>query len=807
MTAVRMLGYDSIEDIKTLDLNENAVSDFSRKKFKRLMEKYGKIQGIEVRWQKKDGTYIYVRENSVAVRNTKGKIIYYDGTIEDITARKIAEEALQRQTNILNIMMDTIPHPIYYKDINGYYLGCNIAFAKEAGLPKNKIIGKKVSEVAPKDFIDKYVEMDKELLEKGGSQSFKYKIRSHDGYIKDVFFNKTIFYNTDGTKGGLVGIYFDITALEDAEKHMHESEKKYHDLFENANDMIVIFEPDNEIVLDVNPKACEIFGYNYKELVGVSLKKLTKDVERGEKTIKSIMEQGRFKNYETAYIKKDGSIINMYANASVVDINGKKCILSISTDITELKNTVRALNDSETKFRTLYDSANDGIFLIKDYKIVDCNSKCMKIFDCKKEDLIGAYPFDLNFSPEFQDDGNSSEVKAKKYIDIALSGDSFSFEWKHKHLGGTVFDTEISLNKLQIGEDFFIQAILRDITERKQGEAEILKLSRAVRQSTASIMITDTNGKIEYINPKFCEITGYSPEEVLGRPTNIVKSGEMSDSYYEDLWNTIKSGKEWIGEFLNRKKNGELYWASSLISPIKNEKGDTINYLAISEDITEKKNKDEQLKNSLREIEVMLKEIHHRVKNNLQVILSLLKLQSEYITDERALEYFKVSEDRIKSMAMIHELLYGSENFSNINFYDYMKELASYLSLTYTTSDKDITIGLNIKDVYLSIDTAVPCGLLINELLTNAFKHAFKGRNSGKVDISMRLLIPDEVELIIKDDGIGFPLDVNVSDTKTLGLQLVTALVEQINGNLELSIEQGTKFRIVFPQNIYEKRL
>jgi len=155
--------------------------------------------------------------------------------------------------------------------------------------------------------------------------------------------------------------------------------------------------------------------------------------------------------------KKDGSIINMYANASLVDITERKCILSISTDITELKNTVRALNDSETKFRTLYDSANDGIFLIKDYKIVDCNSKCMNIFDCNKEDLIGAYPFAPNFSPEFQDDGKNSEAKAKKYIDIALSGESFAFEWKHKRSDGTLFDTEISLNKFQIGEEFLFR--------------------------------------------------------------------------------------------------------------------------------------------------------------------------------------------------------------------------------------------------------------------------------------------------------------------------------------------------------------
>jgi PAS domain S-box-containing protein len=803
---MKMLGYNNFKEFSKLNLNEFELSNFSRKQFIKLMEKKKKVNGIESMWRKKDGTRFWVRENSVAIKNSKGKTIYYDSTIEDISARKKAEEELKNKSNILQIVMDTIQTPIYYKNIDGNYLGCNSAFEKEVGLPRKKIIGKKVVDIAPSDFIGKYLEKDSEIIEKGGPQSFKYKIKTRDNKISNVFFNKNLFYNSDGSKGGIVGIYFDISQLEKSEMQIRDTEKKYRDLFENANDSILIFEPENETILDVNSKACEVFGYEYKELIGKSLKKFTKDIKKGEDTIKYVLKNGSIKNYETTYLRKDGSYISMYANISTININEKRYMLCINTDITELKNTVRALNDSESKFRTVFESANDGIFILKDYKFTDCNSKCIELFGRKKEDLIGKFPYESKLSPKYQLDGIKSDIKAKRYLDLALKGKSFFFEWRHKKIDRSMFDNEINLSRFKIGNDYYIQAILRDISSRKQAEAEILKLSRAVKQSTASIMITDTKGNIEYVNPKFCETTGYLPEEVLGKKADILKSEKINSDYHKNLWEIIKVGKEWTGEFYNKKKNGEYYWSSYLISPIKNEKGIIVNYLAISDDITEKKIKDEQLKNSLKEIEVMLKEIHHRVKNNLQVILSLLKLQSESITDKKTLEYFKVNEDRIRSMAMIHELLYGSKNFSKINFFDYVTDLTSYLSDTYSLRKDFVTTKLNIKDVYLSIDTAVPCGLLINELLTNAFKHAFKDKKKGKIEIFMNNINKNDIELIIKDDGIGLPGNININETKTLGMQLVNALIEQLNGKLILDTIAGTEFKIIFPQNVYIKK-
>ncbi len=215
-----------------------------------------------------------------------------------------------------------------------------------------------------------------------------------------------------------------------------------------------------------------------------------------------------------------------------------------------------------------------------------------------------------------------------------------------------------------------------------------------------------------------------------------------------------------------------------------------------------------QIKGSLREKEVLLKEIHHRVKNNLQIISSLFRLQSADIRDEHDMEIFKESQSRVRSMALIHERLYQSKDLAKVDFAEYTKKLVSHLLSLYAIHPETITLDISIDDVFLSIDIAVPCGLIINELVSNCLKHAFPGGITGKIRVELRMAADSPVQneqssnmitLIVSDNGVGFPKDLDFRSTETLGLELVTTLVKQLNGTIEFNRTGGTEFKIAFP--------
>ncbi|AVH69563.1 sensor histidine kinase [Nostoc sp. 'Lobaria pulmonaria (5183) cyanobiont'] len=212
----------------------------------------------------------------------------------------------------------------------------------------------------------------------------------------------------------------------------------------------------------------------------------------------------------------------------------------------------------------------------------------------------------------------------------------------------------------------------------------------------------------------------------------------------------------------------------------------------------ERKQAEEQIKASLQEKEVLLKEIHHRVKNNLQIISSLLNLQAEYLKDNQALEVFKDSQNRIESMALIHEKLYQSQDLARINFADYIQDLVTNLFYSYNVNSSAITLKMNVEEVFLVIDAAIPCGLIINELISNSLKYAFTQTEGGEICIDF---YPNKVNLYtltISDNGVGFAQDFDFHNTESLGLRLVKGLTHQLKGNIDFSSNNGVKYKIIF---------
>jgi two-component sensor histidine kinase len=226
---------------------------------------------------------------------------------------------------------------------------------------------------------------------------------------------------------------------------------------------------------------------------------------------------------------------------------------------------------------------------------------------------------------------------------------------------------------------------------------------------------------------------------------------------------------------------------------------------ALQAEIIERKRAEEQIKASLAEKELLLKEIHHRVKNNLQVISSLLNLQAGYVEDQAVREIFQESQHRVRSMALVHEKLYRSDDLARIDLAEYIRNLATFLFGSYRAASGRITLEVEADDVLLGIDAAVPCGLMLNELISNALKHAFPNGRSGLIQVQLRAADTQTLTLIIRDNGIGFPQEFDFNNTTSLGMQLVDTLVQQLDGTLEMQSLNGSEFKITFPNYQKEK--
>jgi len=225
----------------------------------------------------------------------------------------------------------------------------------------------------------------------------------------------------------------------------------------------------------------------------------------------------------------------------------------------------------------------------------------------------------------------------------------------------------------------------------------------------------------------------------------------------------------------------------------------------LQREIIERKRMERRIRASLKEKEVLLKEVHHRVKNNMQVIISMLNLQSGCIDDEQAIEAFRKSQNRIRTMALVHEKLYQTKDLARIDFAEYIRDLTNYLLSAYGPGAGAIALKINIEDISLSMDTALPCGMILNELITNSIKHAFPGGRGGEIFIELRS-DSDNLILTVGDNGAGIPEDLDLPNAESLGLQLIDSFVEQLEGSVELNRKDGTELRITFPMSKYDKR-
>jgi PAS domain S-box-containing protein len=345
----------------------------------------------------------------------------------------------------------------------------------------------------------------------------------------------------------------------------------------------------------------------------------------------------------------------------------------------------------------------------------------------------------------------------------------------------------------------------KDVNLRKLSEEKTVftqaHLAAIINNSTDIILSIDKNYDIVLFNQLLFNMVKarYGVELIEGKPFPVLEimAPEQRDGIRKIYEQVFSEGKSVVSiETFVRTDKKEYYFETNY-NPIK--QNEEVTGIAIfSRDITEKIKSERENKSALKEKEVLLKEVHHRVKNNLQVISSILNLQTSYVKDKETANILKECQNRIKTMAYIHESLYQTKDFSQINFTEYITNLVKNLFYSYDANQQKIRAIFDIDTIFLNLDTSIPCGLIVNELVSNALKYAFTENSEGAVKIEIKHTKDNKIKMIVADNGKSIPENIDFRNTETLGLQLVTILAEQINGTIALKRTKGTTFEIIF---------
>lgn len=369
-----------------------------------------------------------------------------------------------------------------------------------------------------------------------------------------------------------------------------------------------------------------------------------------------------------------------------------------------------------------------------------------------------------------------------------------------------------------------------------ENEAERALFLQAITSMSDALVLMDRTGGVIRINPAASNLLEGDEADLMGRPfAELCGSDEIPTTPWQ-LLGCAPSGRLPPVEADISTRRGHIIPVSISMALVRDRRGKITGMQAVMRDISERKRAEEALhrahdelemrvcertaelartnadlrdeiarrleaemrmKAALQQHDLLLKEIHHRVKNNLQIISSLLNLQARYISDPRALQVFNNSQNRVKSMALIHEILYQENNFSHIDFTKYIRRLMSYLLHSYRGDLRDITLKITSRNVQFGIDTAISCGLIINELVSNSLKHAFPEKSKGEVWIELETN-KNQVNLLVCDNGIGLPRNFDIRNSQSLGLKLVLGLVNQLGGIISLDRTRGARFSITF---------
>lgn len=446
-------------------------------------------------------------------------------------------------------------------------------------------------------------------------------------------------------------------------------------------------------------------------------------------------------------------------------------------------------------FELLSSSTSEAIVIADDCKeIVYCNGSANFLFGYNTGELVGK---DLAMLIPHGQTPLNQDLKQRRSQLGTFDILNEVVELEGIRNRGTVIPLEVSISKWEQEEQVWYCLIIRDISKRKEIEENLLRkkteYKTLLNQAYIGIAKVNLDGTFIKVNDHLCQMLGYEAYELVDNkfqkithPDDLSKSLEIRQMILEGVASNVTLEKRYV------HKSGAPLDVNVTINLVRNESDKPLYFVVVVEDVTEQKRNQQLIEQSLYEKEVLLKEIHHRVKNNMQLISSLFNLYSAKWDDENTSKALMECQSMIHSMALVHQSLYHSDKFASLKFEEYVDQLCDYLQ-TSLIVNKNIRLVKNLSNVNVSIHKAVSCGLILNELLTNAFKHAFKEEEKGVIEVHLKGT-EEGASLIISDNGKGMDERFSLKQPDTFGMELVLSLVEQIDGSIEYEKAEGSKF-------------
>lgn len=817
-----------------------------------LAESFPNEYNQEYRIIRPDGSIRWVRSRAFAVQNFFGETWGFAGFSEDITERKRASKLLQQREQEFRGLVELSPDIIARFDRELRHRYVNPAIELATGMPPQEFIGKTHQELGmPEELLSLWQQSLQKVFQTIEPDEHEFSFLTPNGpkYYQSRLVPELA---TDGSVASVLGICRDITKNKQTEELLRESEERFRTVFEFGPIGIAIADSQG-ILLETNQAVQELLGYTKEELQHRPCTEFTHPDDRAESLHlwqELFVGKRTHLSQEKRYVRKDGCIVwvnlsatavcdgnglSNYAIAMMQDISVQKQAqlelqqahdelekrVAERTILLEQANTLllqevverqqaqEALRLSETRFRLAVEHIPD-VFVIYDAerRFQFVNAQGLRISGKTLEEHIG-----------YRDEEIWPHEVTAKYLPMlkravetrTLQTGECTIAVPHRGTA-TLLVTYVPVLD-ERGEIYQILGITHDITQRKLSEERLRESEEQLRRSEEQLRLALDAGRMGFWdwNLQTEEVIWSNQlEQLFGLDASTFEGTydaflakihlEDRDRVDSHTQRCLETGQNYDLEFRVVLPDGTIRWLENKGQVIYEATGAPVRMIGVSLDISDRKLAEQRIKDSLREKEVLLREIHHRVKNNLQVISSLLDLQSQYIEDQAALEMFRESCTRVKSMALVHEKLYQSKDCAKIDFADYIENLISYLFQAYGVSLDSVTLELKIDEITLNINTAIPCGLIISELVSNSLKHAFPNNRKGSIYVVIDSRINDNFTLIVRDDGIGFPENSDIKNGKTLGLQLVQVLTNQLDGELELTCDRGSEVKIRFPK-------
>jgi len=823
---VKMLGYDSKEELLAIDIKKELYFQPEDRESLVLQEKYEEM-GI-FRLKKKDGSGIWVEDHGWYSLDTNGNVLFHEGIMRDITERKIAEEALKESEERFKMLYEKAPIGYQSLDENATLIDVNETWIELMGYNKNEVIGCPFSQFLAPEYIEQVqkrfvtfktigkVHHELEMIKKDGSKII-IQLEGRIGHTSEGVFKQTHC------------VLSDITERRKAEKAIADERILLRTLIDNIPDPIYVKDTlgrkliSNRADLEILGSTCEnsVFGKTDIEssYPGDSSQTFIDDMSVIQTAQPIINKLEFFTDRQGA--KRYFLTSKMPLTNDSGEIIG---LVGVGHDITAQK-------QSEQKIFQL----SKGIEQSPASIIITDTSGNIEYVNSKFTEMSG-YTFNdvKGKKTNILQSGHTPKDEYKRLWETIISGNEYHMEIQNRKRNGELYWESIFISPIRNEEGTIVNymAINEDITSRKKTDLEILKLSVAIEQNPASVVITDTSGIIEYVNKKFVTVSGYSKQALIGKVLRILKPGHTTDEVYIDIWNKLFAGKPWKGEHQNRTKNKEIYWESVQISPIKNQEGKVTNFVVLSENISERKKMEKDLiaakekaEESDRLKSAFLANMSHEIRTPLNSILGFSDLLTSPDLDANSRQDFAslISSSGNNLLSIINDILDISKiEAGQITL---IKNEFSAQNLI-SKIQREYSLRANSKGIQLIMTSKTETQELIimsdesriKQVLVNFVGNALKFTDFGYIEIGIDLT-DNDILFYVKDTGIGIPKDyhdkifdrfrqVEAAQTRKyggngLGLAITKNLAELLGGRIWLKSEPnvGSVFYFALPKD------